>query len=541
MNGQDPEITPAHNNGNIARIKYFISGTLQYSQTFQYDPLNRLRYAVEHNNGVYNDDVPRLVSDLRLRPLRESRDRRQEHVRQCGRGEQRVAVEPISARRTIASRAPVFVYDAAGNLIAEPGKSYTYDAENRIVTATVGGVATSQYFYDGNSRRVKKIVGGVATRFEYGAGGELIAERNEANGTVTKDYFYKGGELLATTKTGTTYEYATADHLGTPRAWTDGSGNLIAGGRHDYLPFGEELSAGIGIRSAALGYGADSTRQKFTQKERDAESGLDYFGARYYSSAQGRFTSVDPISIGIAHLVNPQNFNKYVYTLNNPLNRVDISGLFSVEVHKQITVRVLTKLGWSKAAAAKAAAGNASVDQGSSPLKTIEKTLNPFGNNPKHSMRDVYIQYSYPLVLSQKVPSEFERSIRIPTGTEKQSVESAKAEAKAWISNRISAAADALISGDTSQGAFAFGEALHTIQDEKHGWITLEEHFTDVNMISTDLNPTPEQLAKAERDTRAAVNTLFSTIRSKLETSGLSNQEVQERLYEIRNGLRQYK
>src|SRR5262245_47060173 len=55
VNGQDAEITAANNNGNVARIKYLISGTVQYTQTFQYDPLNRLSYAVEHNNGVYND------------------------------------------------------------------------------------------------------------------------------------------------------------------------------------------------------------------------------------------------------------------------------------------------------------------------------------------------------------------------------------------------------------------------------------------------------------------------------------------------------
>jgi len=55
VNGQDAEITAAHNNGNIARIRYSVSGTIQYTQTFQYDQLNRLRYAVEHNNGVYND------------------------------------------------------------------------------------------------------------------------------------------------------------------------------------------------------------------------------------------------------------------------------------------------------------------------------------------------------------------------------------------------------------------------------------------------------------------------------------------------------
>lgn len=68
--------------------------------------------------------------------------------------------------------------------------------------------------------------------------------------------------------------------------------------RYDYLPYGEELPPSVGGRSSIGGYGgADSTLQKFTQKERDAESGLDYFGARYYSSPQGRFTSVDPHNI----------------------------------------------------------------------------------------------------------------------------------------------------------------------------------------------------------------------------------------------------
>lgn len=58
--------------------------------------------------------------------------------------------------------------------------------------------------------------------------------------------------------------------------------------RYDYLPFGEELGATIGQRTVGMGYsGSDSTRQKFTRKDRDSESGLDYFRARYYSSAQG--------------------------------------------------------------------------------------------------------------------------------------------------------------------------------------------------------------------------------------------------------------
>jgi RHS repeat-associated protein len=77
-----------------------------------------------------------------------------------------------------------------------------------------------------------------------------------------------------------------------------------------------------------MGYGgADGTRQKFTQKERDSESGLDYFGARYYSSAQGRFTSADEILVD-QWLRYPQSWNLYTYVGNNPLSFVDRFGLW---------------------------------------------------------------------------------------------------------------------------------------------------------------------------------------------------------------------
>jgi RHS repeat-associated protein len=63
-------------------------------------------------------------------------------------------------------------------------------------------------------------------------------------------------------------------------------------------------------------------------KERDAETGLDFFLARYYSGAQGRFLSVDPENAG-AKLKNPQSWNAYAYALNNPLRYVDPDGLDS--------------------------------------------------------------------------------------------------------------------------------------------------------------------------------------------------------------------
>jgi RHS repeat-associated protein len=68
----------------------------------------------------------------------------------------------------------------------------------------------------------------------------------------------------------------------------------------------------------------------FTGKERDAETGLDYFGARYFSAAQGRFTSPDwsenPRPIPYADLTDPQTLNLYGYVRNNPLSKADPDG-----------------------------------------------------------------------------------------------------------------------------------------------------------------------------------------------------------------------
>ncbi|HEU4509335.1 MAG TPA: RHS repeat-associated core domain-containing protein [Pyrinomonadaceae bacterium] len=114
------------------------------------------------------------------------------------------------------------------------------------------------------------------------------------------------------------------DHLGSPRMVLDQSGTLTNIKRHDYLPFGEEIPAGAGGRSSALGYNADTTRQRFAGYEADFETDLNYAQARYQSSVQGRFTSTDPISGNIA---DPQSWNMYSYVGNNPVNRTDPTGM----------------------------------------------------------------------------------------------------------------------------------------------------------------------------------------------------------------------
>lgn len=122
-----------------------------------------------------------------------------------------------------------------------------------------------------------------------------------------------------------TVDWLVADQLGTPRIILDKTGSLAETKRHDYLPFGEELFAGIGGRTPALGYTADTVRQQFTGKERDTETGLDYFGARYFASIQGRFTSADAIWKD-SQVGDPQSWNKYAYARNNPLRYIDPSG-----------------------------------------------------------------------------------------------------------------------------------------------------------------------------------------------------------------------
>ena len=112
------------------------------------------------------------------------------------------------------------------------------------------------------------------------------------------------------------------DHLGNIRAVTDSNGNVVE--RHDFYPFGEEISQPT-----------SKDQYLFTGKPRDSETGLDYFGARYYSSFLSRFMSVDPKNIFDEkdkdeqleeYLHKPQNWNKYTYTLNNPLKLIDPDG-----------------------------------------------------------------------------------------------------------------------------------------------------------------------------------------------------------------------
>jgi RHS repeat-associated protein len=208
-----------------------------------------------------------------------------------------------------------YLYDAAGNTVRDAeNRKFTYDGENKQVkvemldangnpTSTIG-----EYFYDGDGKRVKKFVPstGETTIFVYDASGKMLAEYS----TIV--------EPPSTAKV----SYLTTDHLGSPRILTDANGQLIS--RRDFHPFGEEIITAQ--RTQDLGYIADTIRQKFTGYERDVEIDLEFAQARMYQNQFGRFTSIDPIFFQLIMTVDPQRFNLYVYTRNNPLKWVDPLG-----------------------------------------------------------------------------------------------------------------------------------------------------------------------------------------------------------------------
>jgi RHS repeat-associated protein len=121
-----------------------------------------------------------------------------------------------------------------------------------------------------------------------------------------------------------------SDPLGTRRVQTNPNGQIES--FFESLPFGDGFQANFEDLytlnpATALSTADDATENHFTGKERDAESGNDYFDARYFGSSMGRFLSPDPSGLFYADPTNPQSLNLYSYAQNNPLKNIDPTGL----------------------------------------------------------------------------------------------------------------------------------------------------------------------------------------------------------------------
>jgi RHS repeat-associated protein len=212
-----------------------------------------------------------------------------------------------------------YSHDAAGNLLNDGTHSYTYDAENRIIKVDGGNTATYVYDSDGNRVQKTQAAGNYGDpagtwQFLYDQYGHMI---QRFDGTLWQGNVYANSRLLAVQGGGTFFVHS--DWLGTVRVRNQYSNPAFIETCLS-LPFGDGLSC-------PTQYFSDFSPLHFTGKERDSESGLDNFGARYDSSSMGRFMSPDPIYIEEQKMLDPQQLNLYSYVRNNPLNLTDSTGM----------------------------------------------------------------------------------------------------------------------------------------------------------------------------------------------------------------------
>ncbi len=209
-----------------------------------------------------------------------------------------------------------YCYDAAGNLLGSSSCStpiYTFDGANRL-TATAGYT----YAYDADGRRVKKAAGSSGTAYFYDPGSDVLTE-SDLSGNVQNEYIFFNGKRLARRDVGAAVHYYYSDYLGSANVTATAANGTIED-EEDFYPFGGKR---LVMNQATQEY-------QFTGKEFDYESNLDYFGARHYANAWGRFVQADwaekPAAVPYAHYGNPQSLNLYSYVENNPTTVGDPDG-----------------------------------------------------------------------------------------------------------------------------------------------------------------------------------------------------------------------
>ncbi|HET8891879.1 MAG TPA: RHS repeat-associated core domain-containing protein [Candidatus Angelobacter sp.] len=304
-------------NGNVYGIINYKDTTHGRDQTFTYDALNRL---ISAQNAGTNCATMVLQNKTEYWGNSYSYDAwgnlLQKAITKCGAENLSVTAD---AHNWLHASGTDYQYDAAGNMTYDATASlgYTFDQENRLT-----GAAGYTYTYDGDGNRVRKSNGNLAangTLYWYMTPG-VVAESDLA-GTLKSEYVFFDGERVArrdgATGTGGVFYYF-SDHLKTASVITDSAGVIKA--ESDYYPWGGELQF----------VANDSNDYKFTGKKRDIETGLDYFGARYYSNGLGRWVSADwsatPVPVPYADLYDPQSLNLYGFVGGNPASKADPDG-----------------------------------------------------------------------------------------------------------------------------------------------------------------------------------------------------------------------
>jgi RHS repeat-associated protein len=211
-------------------------------------------------------------------------------------------------------------YDANGNLIAQGTKTYEWDAADRLTRVLDNGAEIARFAYDGAGRRVQKVSGGVTRSYVYD--GMDILEERSASETIRTVHGPGIDQPLASVDGSNAVSYYLSDHLGSIVQQTNPSATVTMTRQYD--PYGMPLQ------------GAATSGYAYTGREWDAEIGLYYYRARYYSSEFGRFLSEDPARASA---------NSFGYVDNNPVNLIDPLGLWDEASPFKVGLEWLSGLG----------------------------------------------------------------------------------------------------------------------------------------------------------------------------------------------------
>jgi RHS repeat-associated protein len=201
-------------------------------------------------------------------------------------------------------------YDNNGNLLTKVAGTdttqYAWDFENRLTQVTLPSGTVLNYKYDALGRRVQRTTtSGADERYVYD--GQNVVQDLDSNSSVVTSYLNGPGfdNHLRQTNATTGVSYFLTDHLGSTIGLTDSNANVVEQISHD--SFGNHLPG-------------SRTRYTHTGRERDPDTGLMYYRARFYDPQLGRFVSEDPTGFS-------GGSNWFSYALNNPLRFVDPLGL----------------------------------------------------------------------------------------------------------------------------------------------------------------------------------------------------------------------
>ena len=217
-----------------------------------------------------------------------------------------------------------FSHDLDGNLTNDCVFTYSYDAANRLLSVSSNGVVLVANQYDYKGRRIRKTTPTTETTFVYDGWNlihEAVATFSGATTNTTEIQYFWGadisetlqgaggvGGLLAVSLNNNFY-FPTYDNNGNVSKYIDESGNIVAA--YEYDDFGKTIS-----QSGSL---ADFFRHRFSTKYFDSETGLYYYGYRFYSPSLMRWLNRDPIGEGGGK-------NLYTFCGNKPIYVYDIDG-----------------------------------------------------------------------------------------------------------------------------------------------------------------------------------------------------------------------